>query len=389
MRACEAKPYAVHSRLLLTLALFAASVLWLGATPTTLGASVVVFPLTVNGDAQKDSGNRLAVLIAQQMAENGVKVVAPTPGTQRKDFLDVARQLGCDYYVTGFITPLGQEVTVVEQVVSTISGTVVFSNSAQLLTYADANGQGALLAGAVLRHAGRGLASLGEAPANVSTPAPKESNEANLTGIFKRKPKAKAKASPSASPAAAAATLAQAAPPKPVPTTRARAPEPVRTAAPITPAPVPPNRSVPTPAPAGTVAAAGGARVVLFEFGGTAASDRRAFARAALESRLVKSGQSVKRAAALDPTEVVKRAADLCAQNGAKALVDAQLATRDGDQTYGPNTVALIDVRAVDCTGRVVFQQRFERDGTGRKNWERAIDSAAAAAVSPLDRAIR
>lgn len=372
-------------RLLFMLALFASSSLWLGATPSSLGASVVVFPLTVNGDAEKDSGNRLAVLIAQQMAENGVKVTAPPPGTQRKDFLDVARQLGCEYYVAGFITPLGREVTVVEQVVSTISGTVVYSTSAQLLTYADASGQGALLAGAVLRHAGRGLASLGEAP-NAATPAPKESNEANLTGIFKRKPKAKP--SPSASPAAA--TVAQAAPPKPAPTTQTRAPEPVRTAAPVTPAPVPPSRSVPTPAAAVTVAAAGPAgRVVLFEFGGPAASDRRAFARQALETRLLKSGQNVARAGAVDPAEVVKRAADLCAQNSAKALVDAQLATRDGDQTYGPNTVAAIDVRAVDCSGRVVFQQHFERDGTGRKNWERAIDSAAAAAVSPLDRAIR
>lgn len=203
-RACEAEERLVRLPGILSVALLAASVVWLGATPAILTApKVVVFPLTVNGDAQQDAGDRLAVLFAQQMSENGVQVVPPDPGTKRIDFLKVARKLDCDYYVTGFITPLGAEVTVVEQIVSTTSGTVVASNSAELLTYADASGQGALLALLVKKHAERALAPLNDQNATAATPEPKQSGPetslSKLGNIFKRKPKAVPSPSPSPS----------------------------------------------------------------------------------------------------------------------------------------------------------------------------------------------
>jgi hypothetical protein len=194
----------VRQRLFLSLALLSASVLWLGAISTSLlpPPLVVVFPLTVNGDAQKDSGERLAVMFAQQLSDNGVKVVPPVPGTERTDFLTSARKLGCDYYITGFITPLGAEVSVVEQIVSTSSGTVIASNSVQFLTYSDANGQGALLGEMIHEHAERALASLQENPPPSATPEPKDSPEANLKqlgGLFKKKKGAPAaSASPTA-----------------------------------------------------------------------------------------------------------------------------------------------------------------------------------------------
>jgi len=197
----------VHPRRFLSLALLAASVLWLGAVYKSLlpPPLVVVFPLTVNGDVQKDSGERLAVMFAQQLSESGIKVVPPVPGTQRADYLTAARKLGCDYYVTGFVTPLGSEVSVVEQVVSTLSGTVVASNSVQFLTYGDAAGQGALLATMIQQHAERIFAALQENPQPSATPAPKESEpEANLSklgGLFKgRKGKGNATPAPSAVP---------------------------------------------------------------------------------------------------------------------------------------------------------------------------------------------
>ncbi|MGH7660129.1 MAG: hypothetical protein ACRENA_04330 [Vulcanimicrobiaceae bacterium] len=188
----------------LSLALLAAGILCLGASPSFLPPPrVVVFPFTVNGDAQQDAGDRLAVIFAQQMSDAGVHVVAPVPGTQRAEFLNAARKLDCDYYITGFITPLGAEVTLVEQVVSTTSGTVIASNSAQLLTYADANGQGSLLASLVKRHAERAFAPLNDTAAAAQTPEPKmsgaETSLSKLGNIFKRKPKAAPSPSPSPS----------------------------------------------------------------------------------------------------------------------------------------------------------------------------------------------
>jgi len=132
-------------------------------------------------------------MFAQQLADNGIKVVPPVPGTKRTDFLISARKLGCDYYITGFITPLGAEVSVVEQVVSTLSGTVIASNSVQFLTYADANGQGALLGQMIHDHAERALASLQANPQPSATVEPKESpgeNLEKLRGLFKKRAKA-------------------------------------------------------------------------------------------------------------------------------------------------------------------------------------------------------
>jgi len=193
----------VRFRVFTALALVSASICWLGAiSPSLLPPPlVVVYPLTVNGDAQKDSGERLAVMFAQQLSDNGIKVVPPVPGTERPDFLIAARKLGCDYYITGFITPLGAEVSVVEQIVSTSSGTVVASNSVQFLTYSDANGQGALLGQMIHEHAERALASLQENPQPSATAEPKDSPEASLNklgGLFRRR--AKATPAPTTSP---------------------------------------------------------------------------------------------------------------------------------------------------------------------------------------------
>ena len=189
----------------LSVALLAAGILCLGASPSFFPPPrVVVFPFTVNGDAQEDAGDRLAVIFAQQMSDSGVHVVAPVPGTQRSAYLTEARKLNCDYYITGFITPVGAEVTVVEQVVSTTSGTVIASNSAQLLTYADASGQGELLASLVKRHAERALAPLNDTAAAAQTPEPKssgaETSLSKLGNIFKRKPKVAPSTSPSPAP---------------------------------------------------------------------------------------------------------------------------------------------------------------------------------------------
>ncbi|MGA3038736.1 MAG: hypothetical protein ABSE64_14790 [Vulcanimicrobiaceae bacterium] len=185
----------MRPRIFMALALLSASICWLGAiSPSLLPPPlVVVYPLTVNGDAQKDSGERLAVMFAQQLSDNGIKVVPPVPGTERIDYLTSARKLGCDYYVTGFITPLGAEVSVVEQIVSTSSGTVVASNSVQFLTYSDANGQGSLLGQMIHDHAERALASLQENPQPSATAEPKESPGASLDklgGLFKKRAKA-------------------------------------------------------------------------------------------------------------------------------------------------------------------------------------------------------
>ncbi|MGB8265977.1 MAG: hypothetical protein WCE44_06625, partial [Candidatus Velthaea sp.] len=181
----------------LMLALIAAVPL-LGATPAPIFLPppvVVVYPFVQNGsDVDKESGARLAVIIATGIAGNArVSVKPAVPGTARKDYLTAARSVGADYYVSGFITPLGQQVTVVEQVVSTINGIVVASNTAQLTTYADAAGQGANLADAILRHHNRNLDAFQAPPPPPPaspTPAASSAPQADIGRLFgRRRPK--------------------------------------------------------------------------------------------------------------------------------------------------------------------------------------------------------
>ena len=95
----------------------------LAASPPSFSTkpTVIVYPFTANGSQiNREASAQLATILATQMANTGrVAVVAPPPGTERKDFLSIARANNADYYVAGFMSSLGNGVSVVEQVVST------------------------------------------------------------------------------------------------------------------------------------------------------------------------------------------------------------------------------------------------------------------------------
>lgn len=168
---------------------------------------VIVFPFQVSGSIlDRETSARLETVVANQIAEGGAIKIVPVPsGTDRKDYLTAARAAGADYYVTGFVSPLGDGATMVDQVVSTHTGIVVFSSSGQLQTFGDAAGQGDNLRVAIQRHAGRNLNAFSAPPPTSATPtaAPTAGAEAKLSGgLFRRRrPAAAPSPSPSASPA--------------------------------------------------------------------------------------------------------------------------------------------------------------------------------------------
>ena len=135
----------------------------IGAVDTALPTPVVVvYPFSITaGVSDPEAGGRLAVLFASRLAA-GRQPRRP-PGNAghrpRPHFLDDARKIGADYYVTGYLTPLGDEVSLVDQIVSTHSGIVVWSTTTQVRTYDEALGQTDLMRDAItaLRgpHAGR------------------------------------------------------------------------------------------------------------------------------------------------------------------------------------------------------------------------------------------
>jgi hypothetical protein len=127
------------------------------ASAASNAAVVVVYPLTITASGDPGVGKQIASLIAQQLSQaGGVDIREPSPDVARQDYLETARRLGADYYLSGFVTKVSGQLSVVEQLVSTLSNTTVWSNNAHLLTTDDARTQGDLVRAAVIGHSGRG-----------------------------------------------------------------------------------------------------------------------------------------------------------------------------------------------------------------------------------------
>lgn len=194
----------VSPKLRLLAFLMLATFALIGAVNPYPAPVVVVYPLTVGGGEDPEVGANLAVLLSTRLGQGGGVVVKPaTPGTARKDFLQAAIALGADYYVTGFLTPLGTDTSFIAQVVSTYSGSVVYSTTAVVRTYADAVAQADVLHEAIINHAGRGLGAydLPESyPSATAEPTKGQSNQANLSQVFSRRRRATPAPTPSPTP---------------------------------------------------------------------------------------------------------------------------------------------------------------------------------------------
>ncbi|MBV8246608.1 MAG: hypothetical protein JOZ38_11845 [Candidatus Eremiobacteraeota bacterium] len=177
--------------------------------PTPPMPVVMFYPFTVNGEADKNAGLKLATLyMAQIQHDGGITLLPVAPmDTPRTNYLVNAQKLNADYYVSGYLTPLGEQVAIVEQIVSTQTGSIVWSNTAQVLTYADALSEAQSVRIAVLRHAGRLEAQYQAQQEARATPTPAAANETetsigSILGIFKRHPKQQVALAPGQKPAA-------------------------------------------------------------------------------------------------------------------------------------------------------------------------------------------
>jgi TolB-like protein len=310
--------------------------------------TVIVYPFTASGSSiDREASAQLATIIATQMSQTGrVVVIPPPPATERKDFLVVAREQHADYYVAGFMSALGDGVSVVEQVVSTTSGIVVFSNTIQLTTYADAAGQGEELANYISRHANRALASIGTPPpATAATAAPSAEAQTNLARLFQRKKKVApaASAKPTAAPTPAAALLT----PSPRPSVAPVVAVPV--AIPVASAPPPPV------APIAVLPIAGSADAVLREAAGN-------------------------RVAAQTHADRVATVETACSGHARETVLSGSLTDND-DSAYSSASASFVLV-ARSCSGKVLWTRGFNVDVGGPQAAQGAMERVVDAAVS-------
>jgi len=316
------------------------------ATPQIFAAPVVVvYPFTVSGSAMSPQvGGEVALLIANRLdAMGGLDVKPFTPGTERPDYLTAAEKQNADYYVAGFLTPIGAEVSLIVQVVSTYGGTVEWSSTSTIRTYNDAVAQADGIHDAILRHAQRSLASLGEAPPP-STPEPtgKDAAGFSLNRILGRKHHDVTAPEPSSSPNASPKTVAVAGIAKPQA----------------------------APAPGALVA----------NVAGSAQAEVRSYAASALADALRKAGVPRAGGIPIDSSDAIARVADLCKANGGSAdtLYTSSLAV-DAQS----NDISL-DVSAYDCSGKRLGTQHVATSVGRHEEVRDAVARAASQAVATL-----
>jgi hypothetical protein len=141
--------------------------------------TILVYPFDVQTGADPRIGMAIAQILAQEMTAAGGITVLPVPqGIKRADFLQNARAGHADFYVSGYVTPVGDSAAVVEQVVSVDSGVILFSQTAQVSSVADVASQSLSARSQILAFVGRGAENVETQPSN--TPAPSSTNGANV-----------------------------------------------------------------------------------------------------------------------------------------------------------------------------------------------------------------
>ncbi len=151
------------------------------ATPTGIeqNPTVLVYPFDVQAGVDPKIGIAIAQILAQEMqAAGGLNVLGIPSNIHRVDFLNNARTSHADFYISGYVTPIGDGAAVVEQVVSVESGVILFSQTANVNSVADVASQSLLARTEILTFVGRNTENVGTQPN--ATPAPTSTNGAQV-----------------------------------------------------------------------------------------------------------------------------------------------------------------------------------------------------------------
>ena len=176
------------------------------ATPFVSAApSVVVYPFETPTDVNSKVGFGIAQIFSQVFVNSGnLTVLAIGQGVKRSDYQTNARAKHADYYIAGYVQPIGNEAAVVAQLVNVNSGTSAYSQTAQISSVQDVASQALTFDGIIQQMEHREQVNITDSGS--PTPAPEATNGANVkingltnavSSLFKG---GKSKGGPSAQP---------------------------------------------------------------------------------------------------------------------------------------------------------------------------------------------
>jgi len=171
--------------------------------PGTSQPVVLIYPFEAPSDVDPRYGAAIAQIYAQVMSQTGgVAVLAIPSNIKREDYQKYAHVQHADYYVSGYIQPIGQGAAIVAQVVDVASDISVYSTTSQVTDVQDVASQALNARTVILEAAGVERPELNAGPA--TSPTPESTLGASvpitsvLTDLFKGK---KGKPTPPPTPA--------------------------------------------------------------------------------------------------------------------------------------------------------------------------------------------
>ncbi len=164
------------------------------ATPSAATPTVVVYPFETPSDVDPRTGGAIAQIYTQVMAQAGGLNVLPIPSNiKREDWAKYAHSQRADYYVSGFVQPIGQGAAIVARVVDANSEIAVYSATTQIQSVPDIASQALTARTVVLQAAGVDRPNVvTEASATPSSTDTKGASYSvnnvlsNLGGLFKK-----------------------------------------------------------------------------------------------------------------------------------------------------------------------------------------------------------
>ncbi len=124
-------------------------------TPASLTPTVVVYPFQTPADVDARTGQAIAQIYSQVMSQAGGLNVLPIPEKiKQEDWAKYAHAQRADYYVSGYVQPIGTGAAIVARVVDSNTDIAVYSATTQIQSVPDIASQALTARTVVLQAAG-------------------------------------------------------------------------------------------------------------------------------------------------------------------------------------------------------------------------------------------
>jgi hypothetical protein len=166
-----------------------------GPVATGAGPTVLVFPFTTPSDLDQRYGTAVAQIYDEVFNQSGGFTVLKSPDNiKREDYAKVAKVQHADYYISGYIEPIGTGAAIVMQIVDVSTDIAVYAQTTQVQGVPDVGSQALTARAVILQVSGIGtdqIATTKETPTPSSTSGASVSLNDVLGDMFKGKSKGK------------------------------------------------------------------------------------------------------------------------------------------------------------------------------------------------------